>query len=84
MEVYTGEGSLGESSSSLGSRLASPWILNDLEQNTSIHHKDEGLLICKIRVERGSVWMFEDGGQDKSSDPSKLDLKAENWGEEYR
>lgn len=49
MEVYTGEGSLGELSSSLGSRLASPWILNDLEQNTSIHHKDEGLLICKIR-----------------------------------
>lgn len=49
MEVYTGEGSLGESSSSLGSGLASPWILNDLEQDTSIHRKDEGLLICKIR-----------------------------------
>lgn len=52
MEGYTGGGSLGESSSSLGSRLASPWILGDLEQDTSIHRKDEGLLICKIRDEK--------------------------------
>lgn len=41
-------------------------------------------LSVKLGMKRGSVWIFEDGGQDKSSGPSKLDLRAKNLGEEYR
>lgn len=82
MEVYTGEGSLGESSSSQGSRLASPWMtLSRTLQYIA------GMRVClsvKLGMKRGSVRIFEDGGQDKSSAPSKLDLRAGNWGEECR
>lgn len=50
MEVYIREGFLEESSSSLGSKLAFSWALDDLEQDISLHckHKHEGLLIGKI------------------------------------
>lgn len=47
-------------------------------------HFVTGMRVClsvKLGMKRGSLGIFEEGRQDKSSALSELGLRVENWGE---